>query len=126
MLDQLIHTFMLVCMFRGRLTLEIEFSLTFRIVSLIKKSFSLETIIFATTQMVRLKILGFQSHKKVLKQLEKASISVVCSRWNEPFGRTSLEAASRGCCVIISNRGGLKETITNGAVSYTHLRAHET
>ena len=64
----------------------------------------------------RLKILGFQKHKKVLNYLEKASISVVCSRWNEPFGRTSLEAASRGCGVIISNRGGLKETITDGIV----------
>ena len=64
----------------------------------------------------RLKILGFQSHKNVLKNLEKTSISVVCSRWNEPFGRTSLEAASRGCGVIISNRGGLKETITHGIV----------
>ena len=57
----------------------------------------------------RLKILGFQSHKNVLKNLEKTSISVVCSRWNEPFGRSSLEAASRGCGVIISNRGGLKK-----------------
>ena len=64
----------------------------------------------------RLKNLGFQTHKKVLKILEKASISVVCSRWNEPFGRTSLEAASRGCGVIISDRGGLKETITNGII----------
>ncbi|WP_440651423.1 glycosyltransferase [Candidatus Pelagibacter sp. HIMB1495] len=64
----------------------------------------------------RLKILGFQSHKKVLKNLEKTSISVVCSRWNEPFGRSSLEAASRGCGVIISNRGGLKETITDGII----------
>ncbi|WP_440672811.1 glycosyltransferase [Candidatus Pelagibacter sp. HIMB1715] len=64
----------------------------------------------------RLNILGFMNHKKVLKNLEKTSISVVCSRWNEPFGRTSLEAASRGCGVIISNRGGLKETITDGIV----------
>ena len=64
----------------------------------------------------RLKILGFQSHKNVLKNLEKTSISVVCSRWNEPFGRSSLEAASRGCGVIISNRGGLKETITDGII----------
>ena len=64
----------------------------------------------------RLKIMGFQSHKNVLRYLEKTSISVVCSRWNEPFGRTSLEAASRGCGVIISNRGGLKETITDGIV----------
>ena len=33
-----------------------------------------------------------------------------------PFGRTSLEAASRGCAVIIFNRGGLPETITNGVI----------
>ena len=61
-----------------------------------------------------LEILGFQEHKRVLKILEKTSIAVACSRWEEPFGRTSLEAASRGCAVIISNRGGLKETITDG------------
>ena len=61
-----------------------------------------------------LKNLGFQKHNKVLNILKEASIAVVCSRWNEPFGRTSLEAASRGCAVIISNRGGLPETITDG------------
>ena len=31
-------------------------------------------------------------------------------RWDEPFGRTSLEACSRGCATIISNKGGLPET----------------
>ena len=41
---------------------------------------------------------------------------MVCSRWEEPFGRTSLEASSAGCAVIISNRGGLPETITNGLI----------
>ncbi len=61
-----------------------------------------------------LKNLGFQSHKKVLEIFKKSSIAVACSRWEEPFGRTSLEASSRGCAVIISNRGGLPETITNG------------
>ena len=55
-------------------------------------------------------------HDNVLNMLKKVSISVVCSRWEEPFGRTSLEAASRGCAVIISNRGGLPETITNGII----------
>ena len=64
----------------------------------------------------RLKILGFQTHKNVLKILEKTSIAVVCSRWNEPFGRTSLEAASRGCGVVLSDRGGLKETVTDGII----------
>ena len=57
-----------------------------------------------------LKIVGFASHEYVLKTLESVSVSVVCSRWDEPFGRTSLEAASRGSAVIISNKGGLPET----------------
>ena len=57
-----------------------------------------------------LKILGFKDNKFILNDLKKISISVICSRWDEPFGRTSLEAASRGSAVIISNRGGLPET----------------
>ena len=64
----------------------------------------------------RLKLLGFQNHSKVLEIFKKTSIAVACSRWEEPFGRTSLEASSRGCAVIISNRGGLPETITNGVI----------
>ncbi len=60
--------------------------------------------------------LGFKKHKDVLNLYKKSSIAVVCSRWEEPFGRTSLEAASNGCAVIISNRGGLPETITNGVI----------
>ena len=60
-----------------------------------------------------LKILGFKDNKFILNDLKKTSISVICSRWAEPFGRTSLEAASRGSAVIISNRGGLPETAHN-------------
>ncbi len=63
-----------------------------------------------------LHLLGFQPHRKVLKILEKTSIVLACPRWQEPFGRTSLEASSRGCAVIISNKGGLRETITNGII----------
>ena len=64
----------------------------------------------------RLKILGFKKHNEVIKFFKRSSISVVCSRWEEPFGRTSLESASCGCAVIITNRGGLPETITNGVI----------
>ena len=71
-----------------------------------------------------LKILGFKNHKFVLSMLKKISISVVCSRWNEPFGRTSLESASRGCALIISNRGGLPET-TNHAIILKKLSEKE-
>jgi glycosyltransferase involved in cell wall biosynthesis len=60
--------------------------------------------------------LGFIEHKKVLSLYRKSSIAVVCSRWEEPFGRTSLEAAANGNAVIISNKGGLPETITNGII----------
>ena len=63
-----------------------------------------------------LKLLGFLKHNKVLETFKKTSIAVVCSRWDEPLGRTSLEASSNGCAVIISNRGGLPETITNGII----------
>ena len=59
---------------------------------------------------------GFLPHNKVLKVYRNTSIAVVCSRWEEPFGRTSLEASSAGCAVIISNRGGLPETVTNAVI----------
>jgi len=60
--------------------------------------------------------LGFLNHKKVLNIFRDTSITVVCSRWEEPFGRTSLEAAANGCAVIVSNRGGLPETVTNAII----------
>ena len=46
----------------------------------------------------RLKNFGFKEHKEVIKIYKKTSIAVVCSRWEEPFGRTSLESASCGVC----------------------------
>ena len=64
----------------------------------------------------RLEIMGFVHHDKVLKIFEKTSIAVACSRWDEPLGRTSLEASSRGCATIISNKGGLPETVTHGII----------
>ena len=64
----------------------------------------------------RLNNLGFQHHDKVLKIFEDTSIAVACSRWDEPLGRTSLEATSRGCATIISNKGGLPETVTHGII----------
>ena len=64
----------------------------------------------------RLINLGFQNHNKVLEVFKETSIAVACSRWDEPLGRTSLEASSRGCATIISNKGGLPETVTNGII----------
>ncbi len=62
----------------------------------------------------RLFHLGWITHDETLNIYKKSSISVVPSHWEEPFGRTSLEAASRGCATILSRRGGLPETIPYG------------
>ena len=61
-------------------------------------------------------VMGFLNHDESLKIFEQSSIAVACSRWEEPFGRTSLEASANGCAVIITNKGGLPETITNAKI----------
>ena len=61
-------------------------------------------------------ILGFKKHSDVIKIFKKTSITVACSRWEEPFGRTSLEASANGCAVIITNKGGLPETVTDAKI----------
>ncbi len=60
--------------------------------------------------------LGFKKHYEVLNIFKKTSITVACSRWDEPFGRTSLEASANGCAVIITNKGGLPETVTDAKI----------
>ena len=62
------------------------------------------------------KILGFKKHNHVIDIFKKTSITVACSRWDEPFGRTSLEASANGCAVIITNKGGLPETVTDAKI----------
>ena len=61
-------------------------------------------------------VLGFLGHDEVLKIFKKTSIAVACSRWEEHFGRTSLEASASGCAVVITNKGGLPETVTNAKI----------
>ena len=68
--------------------------------------------------------LGFKSNSYVLSKLKEVSISVVPSKWDEPFGRSSLEAASRGSALIISNSGGLKET-TNDAIVIKNITVND-
>ena len=58
----------------------------------------------------RLKIFDWLSHDKILNIYKKSSISVVCSKWDEPFGRTAMESSNYGCLTIISGKGGLAET----------------
>ena len=62
------------------------------------------------------KVLNWLPHNKILNFYKKSSISVVCSRWQEPFGRTAMESAAYGCATITSGRGGLPETFDNNLI----------
>ena len=62
------------------------------------------------------KIIDWLPHERILDFYKKSSISVVCSRWQEPFGRTAMESAAYGCAAITSDRGGLSETFNNNLV----------
>jgi glycosyltransferase involved in cell wall biosynthesis len=48
---------------------------------------------------------------------ENAAISIVASKWDEPFGRTALEAHAGGAALISSGTGGLRE-ISGDAAAY--------
>jgi len=50
------------------------------------------------------------SHKRILDLYKKTLISITPSYWEEPFGRTSMEASNLGNIVIHSGTGGLNET----------------
>ena len=59
------------------------------------------------------KILDWVKHDDILDYYKKASISIVPSRWLEPFGRTAMESAAYGCATITTRNGGLPETFNN-------------
>ena len=63
-----------------------------------------------------LNVIDWLPHKEILNFYKKSSISVVCSRWQEPFGRTAMESAAYGCATITSDRGGLSETFKTNLI----------
>ena len=52
------------------------------------------------------KVIDWLPHERILNFYKRSSISVVCSRWQEPLGRTAMESAASGCATITTNRGG--------------------
>ena len=54
-------------------------------------------------------ILLNQNHEAVQKATEESEIALVLSKWQEPFGRTAMEAHAGGAALISSGTGGLRE-----------------
>ncbi|WP_297813168.1 glycosyltransferase family 4 protein [uncultured Methylophaga sp.] len=59
----------------------------------------------------RIQFLGWVAAEDVYREVD---FVIVPSMWNEPFGRTVIEAYSHGRAVIASARGGLKELVKEG------------
>ena len=57
--------------------------------------------------------LGFIDNDKVKKILDKTSILVVPSIWQEPFALTALEGVCSGSAVIASKVGGMREMLAD-------------
>lgn len=61
-------------------------------------------------------LLGYRDHPEVLAAMARASIVVMPSRWQEPFGLTALEAMASGAALLCSARGGLPEVGGDAAI----------
>jgi len=56
-----------------------------------------------------IEIVTSQPHQVVRKATEESEIALVPSKWDEPFGRTAIEAHAGGAALISSGNGGLRE-----------------
>ena len=56
------------------------------------------------------KEIGYKKNSEVLQYYKTSEIAVGNSVWDEPLGRIAIEASSRKCLPIISNKGGLAES----------------
>ena len=64
--------------------------------------------IFPDKQIV--KEIGYKKNSEVLDYYSKSEIAVGNSVWDEPLGRIAIEASSRKCLPVISNKAGLSES----------------
>jgi len=59
---------------------------------------------------------GFKDKEFVEEKMQSASIIVIPSIWEEPFGLVAAEAMSNGACIIASKVGGIPEIIKDNGI----------
>tara|TARA_B100000242_G_scaffold11476_1_gene7291 strand:- start:10216 stop:11313 length:1098 start_codon:yes stop_codon:yes gene_type:complete len=62
------------------------------------------------------KFYGFKNQEFVEEKMKSASIVVIPSIWEEPFGLVAAEAMSNGACIIASKVGGIPEIIKDNGI----------
>ena len=71
----------------------------------------------------RAKMIGFINSKKLNKIMSDASVIVIPSVWNEPFGLVAAEAMSNGIAVISSSSGGLPEIVQDNGILINNINS---
>lgn len=61
---------------------------------------------------------GIQRGTQLVESLNRHSVMVVPSRWQEPFGIVALEGLACGCTVVVADRGGLPEAVGPAGVVF--------
>lgn len=64
---------------------------------------------------------GFQDNRFVQEKMKSASIIVIPSLWQEPFGLVAAEAMSNGTCIIASRVGGIPEIIEGNGILINNI-----
>ena len=64
----------------------------------------------------RAEVLTNIPYARVKEIVERSAISIVASKWIEPFGRTALEAHAAGVALISSGTGGLRQISGDAAL----------
>ncbi|MDC1280878.1 glycosyltransferase family 4 protein, partial [bacterium] len=59
---------------------------------------------------------GFINYEEVQKKMQRASIIIIPSIWEEPFGLVVAEAMSNGVAVVTSKVGGIPEVIKDNGI----------
>ena len=59
---------------------------------------------------------GFKNQEFVKEKMKSASIVVIPSIWEEPFGLVAAEAMINGACIIASKVGGIPEIIKDNGI----------
>ena len=59
---------------------------------------------------------GFKNQEFVQEKMQSASIIIIPSIWEEPFGLVAAEAMGNGACIIASKVGGIPEIIKDNGM----------
>ena len=66
---------------------------------------------------------GFKDYSFVQEKMRDASIIVIPSLWEEPFGLVAAEAMSNGIAIIASNVGGIPEIVEDNGILIKNINS---